>query len=504
MDRSRQVKAFQSLGASRRNPWRAAPLAVALVLALAACAGPTPPDRTDPLSRLGPTAEISYAVIDAETGAVVTSQAADRPMIPASTAKVPTMIAALELLGPDFRFHTRVLATGAPDAAGVLAGDLVLVGGGDPLLTPQDLFGLAVRLKDLGLTRVTGRFLYDESLLPAVPAINPDQPAEARYNPGISALSVDFNRWRLLWQPNADGSAPALTRLPPLDSHRVEAGETAQGPGHDILWRDGVWRLGADAPAEGDRFLPVKTPGLATAQLFRRLAAQAGVDLPAPVAGSAPKDAKAVTAIAGLPLAEVVRLGLEHSNNLVAELTGLAAARLHLNRPDDLQTSAAVLTSWLHKAVAARAIGVDWHGWALPNHSGLSRHARVTAGQMAAVLRYAHGRRYGGWPFASLMPTAGFRRAFRDRFLDEAAAGRIWAKTGTMHYAKGLAGYLTGADGRVRVFALFISDPAARRAYDALTDAARDTPAEQTRALAWIDDAEQAEQAIVLDWLTRF
>lgn len=425
-------------------------------------------------------------------------------MIPASTAKVPTMVTALDLLGPDFRFQTRILATGAPDPAGTLASDLVLVGGGDPLLTPQDLYGLAVRLKDLGLKRVTGRFLYDESLLPATPAINPDQPAEARYNPGISALSVDFNRWRLRWRPKGDGSGPALTRLPPLEQHQAEQSGVPQGPGREILWRDGAWQLGADARPEGDRFLPVKSPGLATAQLFRRMAAQAGIALPAPAIGSVPKDARVVTSLTGQPLVEVARLGLEHSNNLVSELTGLTAARLLTGRPDTLTTSAAALSNWLQQAVGNTVGDVDWRNWILPNHSGLSRQARVTANQMAAVLRYAHGRRYGGWPFASLLPTAGYRKAFRDRFLDEAAAGRIWAKTGTMHYAKGLAGYLTGADGRTRAFALYIADPAARRAYDALTEAARDDPKEQARALAWLDAAERTEQAIVLDWLTRF
>ncbi len=478
-------------------------MAAICALALAACVGQPATVETDPVTALGPTAEIAFVVADAETGAVVTAQAADRPMIPASTAKIATMVSALELLGPDFRFQTRVLATGAPDAAGVLSGDLILAGGGDPLLTPQDLYGLAVRLRDLGLKRVAGRFLYDESLLPAVPAINPDQPAEARYNPGVSALSVDFNRWRLMWRREGAG-APDLTRLPPVDAHRATFGNRAQGPGRAVLWDGGAWTIGADADDEGDRFLPVKAPGLATAELFRRLAAQAGITLPSPEAGTAPKEARVATAIAGLPLAEVARLGLEHSNNLVSELTGLTAARLLDGRPDTLDASAAALSGWLGKAVDSTITNVDWRGWDLPNHSGLSRHARVTASQMAAVLRFAHGRRYGGWPFASLLPTAGFRKAFRDRFLTEAAAGRIWAKTGTLHYAKGLVGYLMGADGRTRVFALFIADPAARRAYDALSPDVRSAPDAQRRALAWINTAEQAEQAIVLEWLARF
>ncbi|MEQ9574095.1 MAG: D-alanyl-D-alanine carboxypeptidase, partial [Rhodospirillales bacterium] len=84
-------------------------MAAICALALAACAGQPAPVATDPVAVLGPTAQISFAVIDAETGAVTAAQAADRPMTPASTAKIATMVSALELLGPDFRFQTRVL-----------------------------------------------------------------------------------------------------------------------------------------------------------------------------------------------------------------------------------------------------------------------------------------------------------------------------------------------------------------------------------------------------------
>jgi D-alanyl-D-alanine carboxypeptidase/D-alanyl-D-alanine-endopeptidase (penicillin-binding protein 4) len=498
MDRSLQVKFFQSLGAFR--PRRSMALALAAVLVLSACGGVRPPPP-DPLEALGPGAQIAYVVADAESGAVTAARLPDRPMIPASTAKVPTMVAALELLGPDFRFHTRILATGAPDKDGILSGDLILAGGGDPLLTPQDLFGLAVRLRDLGLKRVGGRFLYDDSLLPALPAINPDQPAEARYNPGIGALSVDFNRWRLVWRPGAEPGTRELTRLPPLDANKAVPGGLPTGAGRPVVWQQSEWRLGADAPADGDRFLPGKSPGLAAAQLFRRLAGQAGLDLPAPQPGRAASESRLVADIAGLPLAEIARLGLEHSNNLVSELTGLTAARLLAGRPDTLAASSAALGRWLRAAIDRTMPGTDWTGWRLPNHSGLSRLARVTPAQMAAVLRYAYHQRYGGWPFVSYLPTAGFRKAFRDRFLTEDASGRIWAKTGTMHYAKGLVGYLMTEDGRTKVFALYIADAEKRAGYDSLDPTTRDTPEQQERALAWIDAAEQAEQAIVLEWL---
>lgn len=475
---------------------------VGAFLLLAACA--TAPEEFV----LGPETVIGFVVADADTGAILAERKSNRAFIPASTAKLPTMIAALELLGPDYRFHTDVLATGTPDANGVLRGDLILRGGGDPLISPQDILGLVSRLKDLGLRQVTGRFLYDDRLLPALPAINPDQPAEARYNPGVNALSMDFNRWRLTWETDPKTGTRRIHRLPPLDVHGVNISQQSGGPGRDVLWRDGGWHLSADAGETGDRFLPVKNPALATTQLFRRFAGQLGLELPPPQASATPENAKRAARLTSLPLAEIVRLGLQHSNNLVSELIGLTAYRLAVDRPMSLAASASGLSAWLHRAIAEAGIkDGDWSNWKMDNHSGLSPRSRLTPRQMVSLLRFAHGRRYGAWPFTSFLPAAGFRRAFRDRYLNRWANGRVWAKTGSLNYAKGLAGFMHGRDGRALVFGLYITDPPLRQAYDLLAEkspALRDNPEVRARALLWTAAAEAMEERLVLDWLDRF
>src|SRR5918995_1761336 len=86
----------------------------------------------------------------------------DLPLIPASTAKLATAVAALDVLGPEHRFRTELLTSGVIEH-GVLRGDLILRGGGDPLLDLPDLLGLAVRLENTGIREVDGHFLIDDS-----------------------------------------------------------------------------------------------------------------------------------------------------------------------------------------------------------------------------------------------------------------------------------------------------------------------------------------------------
>ncbi len=404
-------------------------LLAALGLFVAACAGVEPTATNPP-----PGAEIAYLLVDLDSGARLLGKDETRPMIPASTAKLATAVAALDILGPDFRFATRVRAAG-DISDGVLDGDLYLIGGGDPLLSIQDLMALVQKLRDQGLREVAGRFVYDDGLIAASPEINPRQPAEVSYNAGVSALSLNFNR-------------------------------RSQG-----------------------------APAARTAAVFRDVATHLGLRLPPPEAGTTPANTRGLARLSSETLVEVLRPALEFSNNVVSELIGRVAAR---RLTGDLDASAAALSDWLK----ARDPKTDWRGLNLPNHSGLSERARMTPAQSVAVLRYGLARRYGGWSLLALLPAAGWRDAFAGRFEDPATSGRVWAKTGTMHYAKGLVGVLFSDAGKRLGFALYITDFTARAAYDA--DPERQTVASQTRALDWIDRAEAYEEKLVGSWINSY
>jgi len=449
------------------------------------------------------TSDIGYLLVDLETGEELESVRPDDGFIPASTAKVPTMVAALGILGPEYRFTTVLYATGEL-RDGRLDGNLFLKGGGDPLLTVQDLSALVQRLHDAGIRAVGGRFIYDESFLQPVSEIATGQPEAAGYNPGISALSLDFNRVHVTWRSVAGKPAVAGTPVPATGLADLATATVDAGPGRLFVY-DGNqsgerWRVAAPRSSEidGKRALPVKYPARRTALVFRALAQQMGIELPGPEPGRVPENAAVAIQLKSLPLIDVVRLGLEFSNNLVSELIGSTAARRLSGKSESLDRTSQGLQRWIRSELP----NTDWRGCTVPNHSGLAASARISPRQMATVLEYAWWRRYGGWAFSSLLPMSGWRGAFDDRFADRGDETRVRAKTGTMHFAKGLAGYLLTESGRKLAFALYITDFEKRRRYDA--NPRRLAPETQVSVQAWIAAAEAKEERLVRDWISRY
>ena len=147
----------------------------------------------------GVSGEVAYAVAEATQGDMLEVRGPVLRLPPASVAKTVTSLYALEHLGPEFRFATRVLATG-PVASGVVQGDLILVGSGDPTLDTDALAGLAAQVKAAGISSVTGRFLVYDGALPPIDQIDGAQTEYAGYNPTISGLNLNYNRVHFEWR----------------------------------------------------------------------------------------------------------------------------------------------------------------------------------------------------------------------------------------------------------------------------------------------------------------
>lgn len=449
---------------------------------------------------------VAYLVYEPATGRTLAWRNAKAALLPASLLKVPTALMALEVLGPNHRFRTRLVATGVV-RDGVLDGDLYLVGGGDPLLAPADLARLIDGLVARGVRRMTGAFRFDESWLTSRLVIDPAQPEDAGYNPGVSALSLAFNRIRVRWRRHeADGRvdavaviasdrldvpvenfalAPALYRPDEWQafSYDETAAEAAGAP---------RWRIDPRQKHEGEAWLPVKRPAAMTAAAFRSVAAMRGIDLPLPEPGVAPDEAWMVARHDSPPLIDIVQQMLEYSNNLTAELVGLAAVRASAGQALALEEAAAQLAGWLRRELPE----TDWHGLRLVNFSGLSTVSRMSARQLGAVLQAGLARSYGGRAFQNLLP---FRARPADELLREPVL--LTAKSGTMDYARTLAGVADAPPDRQVGFVLLINDPAARMAYDA--DPQRRAPWVRAAARDWLRRARALEDGLLRVWLDR-
>lgn len=428
----------------------------------------------------------SYVVADLASGRVLEAAAPDAPMPPASVAKTMTTLFALERLGAGHRFETRVMAVGQV-SGGRLAGDLVLVGGGDPTLDTDRLADLAAALAGSGLREVGGRFLYCANALPMIERIAADQPDQVGYNPGISGLNLNYNRVHFEWR--REGAAWRLAMdarserfVPPVAMARMRIAER-ELPVFAYAQREGIeeWSVAESALiADGSRWLPVRQPAAYAAEVFSVLCAARGIRLgPGESIAALPEGAVPLVACQSAPLADILRDMLKFSTNITAEAVGLAASGA-----GTLRGSAATMSDW-----AGRRFGIEAR---FGDHSGLGAASRISAGDMVRMLRGGRAAQPG---FAALLKDTGLADA---RGHDLAPPVRLHAKTGTLNFVSALAGYLEPAGGRPMAFAIFAAD-LPRRA--ALPLDAREQP---PGGKPWAQRARGAQAELLRHWAAAY
>jgi len=446
------------------------------------------------------TQDIGYLVLDVQTGEIKTSKNKNKSFIPASTLKTMTALAALDILGADFRFKTEIFGVGEIKND-ILLGDLYLVGGGDAMLSIKDLYAMAVMIKDLGIKKITGRFVVDDVLFKPRSEINVNQPGDAVYNTAVNALSFDFNRRLLSWRRGGKGNVYQAWMTPKIKTEALKINNkmamglflkpTSAGSNG---WIASTMTLNN----VGEKMLPVKNPSQWTAETFKQVAENIGIKLPHPVKGAKPVTARTLATVQSPVLFQLIKPWLRYSNNLMAELIGLKAGQRFKNK----KPNSTILKPWLKKKLA----NVDWSTFNGENYSGLSTTSRITPTQMASVLKTAWNWRFTvenqKQSFLSLLPVSGFQGSFQGRFKNPVSAGKILAKTGTMDYSSGIAGYVFTKKGRQLVFALNITDYDKRKKYDALSAAGKRK--QSVQAHDWRGRAKRFEENLITNWIKRY
>lgn len=463
---------------------------------------PTAADLVEGAALSGDTA---FMVYDLDTGQTLEAGNFDLPLPPASVAKAPTAIYALDRLGAGYQFETR-LATVGQVVGGVLKGDLILQGGGDPELDSVGLDELVNELALSGIRRIEGRFLVDDSFYPPIERIDDTQPEVASYNPSISALSLNFNRIYAEWRRATNGYDVRVEAradgLSPLTSAAVVeiVDDTASGGAFDYVAspRKEVWRVRRSALGKrGSRYLPIRRAAMYAGQVFRDLAGARGVRLPLPEQGAAPTISNVLARKESRPLTSIARDMLRYSTNLTAEALGLAATRSGGLAPSNLAASAGSMNAWTSAFVGA-APGDP--GLALVNHSGLSGNSRMTVRRMVEVLAAADLRGFPALNGGQATTLFALLKEIGVEIKDKAPPLHpyvIRAKTGTLNFTSALAGYLQ-TDKRRLAFAIISADLAKRAAFS-------NPSVEQPRgSRTWGAVARNLQREMLRSWIDRF
>lgn len=446
------------------------------------------PSASDLVQQAAIGGRVGFVVADATTGTVLEGMNPLFPLPPASVAKAVTCSYALERLGPDYRFETRIVADGTI-SDGRLEGDLWLVGSGDPTFDTDTLAGMADALRAQGLRDVTGRLMVADGALPAILEVDPSQPAHVGYNPAISGLNLNFNRVYFEWARHAGEYTIALdarseTLRPAVQIARMRIADRSD-PVYTYEHIEGRdhWSVARAALGDrGSRWLPVRRPSAYAAEVFQTLARAAGISFSGfALAPDAPVGATVLVVHQSEPLSVILRDMMRWSTNLTAEVVGLKATIMGGQRPDDLAQSAGAMSAWMRAKLGARQAG-------FVDHSGLGDQSRLRPHDMVSALVAAG-------------PTGALRQMMRAQpMLD--GRGRpiadhpvqVAAKTGTLNFVSSLAGYARLPSGRDLAFAVFCADTARR---DGLSEAERERP---EGARPYNQRAKRLQQQLIERW----
>ncbi|HET6633329.1 MAG TPA: D-alanyl-D-alanine carboxypeptidase/D-alanyl-D-alanine-endopeptidase [Rhodanobacteraceae bacterium] len=422
------------------------------------------------------------AIVDPASGQTRYAHNADKLVVPASNVKLYTTTLALATLGGDARFTTTLYATSKPRSNGLLRGDLILYGRGDPSLgdarVAPDSLDWAERfagaLAEHGVTRISGDLIADDTWYQGS-GIGGGWEADDLpqwYAPRVSALTVQDNLLAVLVSP--DGAHGAKVRLEPTAAARVvnlthdaEPGEPLrvyQRPGSSTIIVSG------QAPSGTRRFvLAAPDPALMAAQQLKQALDAAGIAL----AGSVrvlhwPQKDPAIkrgqlqvmAQVMSPPLSELVRHTLKDSDNLYAQhlLLQVGVHTADQGTCSDRTWLPRTTQAWGLCAMRAflRHAGIGTDQATFVEGSGLSRKDLATPAATTALLVWIEHQ-----PFADVildaLPVAGVDGTLVHRLRDTLAEDNLRAKTGTLTHVYALSGFVDDADGRPLVFSLTLN-----------------------------------------------
>ena len=406
-------------------------------------------------------------------------------MNPGSTMKLVTTLAALELLGPAYRWKTEVYVDGP---------NLVLRGQGDPKLNAESFWMLLRNLRGRGLRDLRGDVILDRSYFAPAQYTPLDDDVYRTYNVPPDALLVNFKALRFTFVPDEKGvqiyTEPTLPGLVVRNELKLGAGacpdgnrafrELAQAAFQSVPPRASFTGTYPASCGERELNVAIHDPQDYFAAFLRELWTELGGTWTGGVRdGVASPGAKLLYVHESEPLAKLVRDINKFSNNVMARQLFLTIGAEKGGAPARAEEAVRVIKDW----VASKKISAP--ELTLENGSGLSRNERISVEHLAALLQAAWGSAMMP-EFISSLPVVAADGTMKKRLNNQRVAGSAHIKTGLLSDARAIAGYVLDRHGRRHVVVMIVNHARARdadAAQDALLEWVYEGPTAPTRPI---------------------
>ena len=432
--------------------------------------------------------KLGFSVLSLDDGEEIFSYRGKDSLVPASALKIVTTGAALQLLGPEYRFPTEMFTDRRPNrgAQPGQVGNLYVRGYGDPSLVVERLWQMASQLKFLGVREVDD-LVIDDTLF-----IDPPAPSGHKaYQAGLSAISLNHNSYAIHVAPTRAGAAPLVHLSPGLEMELINKARTVSGNGNKLVIYQGPLSRGfSPTPGqvassgfteislpkftvtmkgkvgEGARpetfYRTAPYPSAYFGQVFRELLSSVGIRVRGKLLrGETPEAASLLHVFESEKLAEILRDLNHYSNNFIGGqiLFALGQDSVGYFRNDvAIERVGEYLTS----------IGVETREFVVRDGSGLDKGNRLTANALVRVLASAYDDFSIAPTFVSSLSRFGHSGTLRKRRLIRGRrqpknqqraklADGVWGKTGTLNGVSSLAGYTETRDGRRVAYAIVIN-----------------------------------------------
>ncbi|MGA1871103.1 MAG: D-alanyl-D-alanine carboxypeptidase/D-alanyl-D-alanine-endopeptidase [bacterium] len=386
---------------------------------------------------------------------------------PASNLKLITAATALFYLKPEYTFKTTLYRDGSLTEDGVLKGNLYIKGGGNPCLEYEELWGIAQKIKNMGIKTIEGDLIGDESFFDTKRICDEWENGSGTkwYNPRISALSLGDNTISIHVKPADAIDEPLEAWITPSTEFVKILNQTRTRStkgrsiivdrifvnGHNYVSLKGSMSQSYD-PVIYIR--NVEDPSLYLLTVFKELLESCNVMIKGKLSSDkVPESSEKIAVHTSPPLATVIQSMNKISSNFIAEQIVKVLGAEFYGPPGSTSHGIEVIKYYLTHHVKA-----DPQSFIIVDGSGLSPHNRISPALVINLLEYVYRDFKYKYEFVSSLPIGGIDGTLSDRLIDSEARRRVRAKSGRLRHTSSLSGYAITEDNEELAFSILVNN----------------------------------------------